>query len=151
MAVGGFVLVMQSFPIFMNNWVFLTEPRGINKTNENGEQLVSFELIWISEKWPYFRNQPFIITRVTFKFVAFISITTLALSMMKWKFHVINISASPTKSFFSASESDYKCYLNPLFSQVDLSDVSLASLAVISEWLIQFGRFYFFFFFNSTF
>lgn len=29
----------------MNNWVFLTEPRGINKTNENGEQLVSFHLL----------------------------------------------------------------------------------------------------------
>lgn len=45
MAVGACVLIMQSFPIFMNNWVFLTEPRGINKTNENGEQLVSFHLL----------------------------------------------------------------------------------------------------------
>uniref|UniRef100_A0A1I7TR66 CX domain-containing protein n=1 Tax=Caenorhabditis tropicalis TaxID=1561998 RepID=A0A1I7TR66_9PELO len=32
----------------------------------------------------------------------------------------------------TASESEYKCYLNPLFSQVDLTDISLASLAVIS-------------------
>uniref|UniRef100_A0A0K0D6A9 Transmembrane protein n=1 Tax=Angiostrongylus cantonensis TaxID=6313 RepID=A0A0K0D6A9_ANGCA len=40
-AVGAVVLVFQSFPIFMNNWVFLTEPRPINKTNENGEQMES--------------------------------------------------------------------------------------------------------------
>ncbi|RCN45070.1 hypothetical protein ANCCAN_08935 [Ancylostoma caninum] len=39
--IGAVVLVLQSFPIFMNNWVFLTEPRPINKTNENGEQMVS--------------------------------------------------------------------------------------------------------------
>ncbi|KAK6008993.1 hypothetical protein OSTOST_26109, partial [Ostertagia ostertagi] len=38
-AFGTVVLVLQSFPIFMNNWVFLTEPRPINKTNENGEQI----------------------------------------------------------------------------------------------------------------
>ncbi|KJH47129.1 hypothetical protein DICVIV_06780 [Dictyocaulus viviparus] len=40
-AVGAVVLVLQSFPICMNNWVFLTEPRPINKTNENGEQIES--------------------------------------------------------------------------------------------------------------
>ncbi|KAJ1375085.1 hypothetical protein KIN20_038323 [Parelaphostrongylus tenuis] len=40
-AVGAVVLVLQSLPIFMNNWVFLTEPRPINKTNENGEQITN--------------------------------------------------------------------------------------------------------------
>ncbi|VDK57324.1 unnamed protein product [Cylicostephanus goldi] len=39
--VGAIVLVLQSFPLFMNNWVFLTEPRPINKTNENGEQMAN--------------------------------------------------------------------------------------------------------------
>ncbi|VDO55322.1 unnamed protein product [Haemonchus placei] len=38
---GAVVLILQTFPIFMNNWVFLTEPRPINKTNENGEQIES--------------------------------------------------------------------------------------------------------------
>uniref|UniRef100_A0A8R1HTZ1 Uncharacterized protein n=1 Tax=Caenorhabditis japonica TaxID=281687 RepID=A0A8R1HTZ1_CAEJA len=32
----------------------------------------------------------------------------------------------------SKTDSEYKCYLNPLFSQMDLGDISLASLAVIS-------------------
>uniref|UniRef100_A0A1I7X8P0 CNNM transmembrane domain-containing protein n=1 Tax=Heterorhabditis bacteriophora TaxID=37862 RepID=A0A1I7X8P0_HETBA len=39
-AMGTVVLILQSFPVVMNNWVFLTEPRPINKTNENGEQMV---------------------------------------------------------------------------------------------------------------
>ncbi|KAF1748778.1 hypothetical protein GCK72_025245 [Caenorhabditis remanei] len=101
MAVGGFVLVMQTFPIFMNNWVFLTEPRGINKTNENGEQL---------ESTFHYNTGYFQICRV----------------------HINNNSGIMYDELeIPPSESEYKCYLNPLFSQVDLTDVSLASLAVI--------------------
>ncbi|TMS36537.1 hypothetical protein L596_003680 [Steinernema carpocapsae] len=37
--IGAFVIVMYTVPIFMNNWVFLTEPRLINQVDENGEQL----------------------------------------------------------------------------------------------------------------
>ncbi|CAI2355934.1 unnamed protein product [Caenorhabditis sp. 36 PRJEB53466] len=103
MAVGGFVLVMQSFPIFMNNWVFLTEPRSINKTNENGEQL---------ESTFHYNTGYFQICRV----------------------HINNNSGIMFDEMeIPPSESEYKCYLNPLLSQVDLSDISLASLAVISE------------------
>ncbi|ULT83928.1 hypothetical protein L3Y34_012906 [Caenorhabditis briggsae] len=101
MAVGGFVLVMQSFPIFMNNWVFLTEPRGINKTNENGEQL---------ESTFHYNTGYFQICRV----------------------HINNNSGIIYDEMeIPPSESEYKCYLNPLLSQVDLTDISLASLAVI--------------------
>ncbi|CCD69319.1 STarGazin (mammalian calcium channel) homolog [Caenorhabditis elegans] len=101
MAVGACVLIMQSFPIFMNNWVFLTEPRGINKTNENGEQL---------ESTFHYNTGYFQICRV----------------------HINNNSGIIYDEIeIPPSESEYKCYLNPLLSQVDLTDISLASLAVI--------------------
>ncbi|CAB3400455.1 unnamed protein product [Caenorhabditis bovis] len=99
--VGGFVLVMQTFPIFMNNWVLLTEPRPINKTTENGEQM---------ESTFHYNTGYFQICRM----------------------HINNNSGIIYDEIeIPRSESDYKCYLNPMFSQRDISDFSLASLAVI--------------------
>uniref|UniRef100_A0A1I7TR67 CX domain-containing protein n=1 Tax=Caenorhabditis tropicalis TaxID=1561998 RepID=A0A1I7TR67_9PELO len=117
MAVGGFVLVMQSFPIFMNNWVFLTEPRGINKTNENGEQL---------ESTFHYNTGYFQICRVHINNNSGIIYDELEIPRNPFQ------NNFKTMKKVTASESEYKCYLNPLFSQVDLTDISLASLAVIS-------------------
>ncbi|CAJ0609642.1 unnamed protein product [Cylicocyclus nassatus] len=99
--VGAIVLVLQSFPLFMNNWVFLTEPRPINKTNENGEQMES-----------------------TFHYnVGYFQVCRM---------HINNQSGIVYNEYeIPKSESVYKCYLNPLFSREDLTDHSVASLAVI--------------------
>ncbi|VDM54846.1 unnamed protein product [Angiostrongylus costaricensis] len=100
-AVGAVVLVLQSFPIFMNNWVFLTEPRPINKTNENGEQM---------ESTFHYNAGYFQVCRM----------------------HKNNQTGVLYSEYeVPKAESVYKCYLNPLFSREDLTDHSVASLAVI--------------------
>lgn len=38
--VGTLAAFLLLVPFFCNNWVYITEPRPINCTNENGEQLV---------------------------------------------------------------------------------------------------------------
>ncbi|WKY14150.1 hypothetical protein Q1695_000028 [Nippostrongylus brasiliensis] len=106
-AAGVVVLVLQSFPIFMNNWVFLTEPRPINKTNENGEQIES-----------------------TFHYnVGYFQVCRMYRNNQSGIFY--------NECEISKSESKYKCYLNPLLSREDLTDHSVASLAVISEFTLN--------------
>ncbi|KAE9414154.1 hypothetical protein Angca_001177 [Angiostrongylus cantonensis] len=110
-AVGAVVLVFQSFPIFMNNWVFLTEPRPINKTNENGEQM---------ESTFHYNAGYFQVCRM----------------------HKNNQTGVLYSEYeVSQAESVYKCYLNPLFSREDLTDHSVASLAVISNYATENGRY----------
>ncbi|VDP02416.1 unnamed protein product [Heligmosomoides polygyrus] len=100
-AVGTIVLVLQTVPIFMNNWVFLTEPRPINKTNENGEQI-----------------------ETTFHYnVGYFQVCRM------YKNNQSGILYNEYE--ISKAESAYKCYLNPLLSREDLTDHSVASLAVI--------------------
>ncbi|KAK5971069.1 Voltage-dependent calcium channel gamma-5 subunit [Trichostrongylus colubriformis] len=85
----------------MNNWVFLTEPRPINKTNENGEQIDAtfhYNVGYFQVCRMYKNNQSGIIYN---------------------------------EYEISKAESAYKCYFNPLLSHEDLTDQSVASLAVI--------------------
>ncbi|EPB73458.1 hypothetical protein ANCCEY_07442 [Ancylostoma ceylanicum] len=66
--IGAVVLVLQSFPIFMNNWVFLTEPRPINKTNENGEQMCLQRLKQRNIKQPHTHNQNVVEAKAKIRF-----------------------------------------------------------------------------------
>ncbi|KAF8356366.1 stg-2, partial [Pristionchus pacificus] len=99
-SIGSIVLLLQTCPVLMNNWVHLTEPRPINKTNENGEQLEAV----FDYNAGYFE---------------------VCREFLKKENDSINLED------IAKNEADYRCHLNPLFSRQDLSDFSVASLAVI--------------------
>ncbi|GMT36026.1 hypothetical protein PFISCL1PPCAC_27323, partial [Pristionchus fissidentatus] len=103
-SIGSCVLLLQTCPVLMNNWVHLTEPRPINKTNENGEPLEAV----FDYNAGYFE--------VCREFVKREGNESYAM---------INLDDIPKL------DAEYRCHLNPLFSRQDLSDFSVASLAVI--------------------
>ncbi|PAV62520.1 hypothetical protein WR25_00150 isoform A [Diploscapter pachys] len=101
--VGICVALLQTLPLFMNNWVFLTEPRPINKKNDNGEPL---------EDAFHYNTGYFQLCR----------------------HHINNHSGIVyTDEEIAPSEAAYRCHFIPFFSGEDLTDFSVASLAVITR------------------
>ncbi|KAK0396935.1 hypothetical protein QR680_001917 [Steinernema hermaphroditum] len=98
--VGAFVIIMHTVPIFMHNWVYLTEPRLINQVDENGEQL---DVIFFYDAG-YFQ--------------------------MCREFR----SNETSPAVDASSESfEYNCYWNPFLTGDDLSDISVATLAILQR------------------
>ncbi|CAJ0583881.1 unnamed protein product, partial [Mesorhabditis spiculigera] len=102
--VGGFVVFLQSLPIILNNWVYLTEPRPINKTSIEGEQ---------------------------FEAVFHYNVGYLQICRQFLPDRPPNDMFNYSMETISTAERESQCYLNPLITRVELGDdFSLASVAV---------------------
>ncbi|CAI4225666.1 unnamed protein product [Auanema sp. JU1783] len=101
MLFGFIVILSQSLPIILNDWVLLTEPREINRTSENGD---------IMETTFHYHTGYFQLCR----------------------FVVFNFTGTTyTSEELSDEDRRHQCHLNPLITQKDLGDFSVASLAII--------------------
>ncbi|CAJ0955341.1 unnamed protein product, partial [Mesorhabditis belari] len=102
--IGVIVVFLQSLPIVLNNWVYVTEPRPINKTGLEGEQqeaVFHYNIGYLQICRRFLESEP------------------------------PNHNFNYTYDMIPQKERDYQCHLNPLITREELGDeFSLASLAI---------------------
>ncbi|VDM36995.1 unnamed protein product [Toxocara canis] len=98
--IGIVVACLHSIPLLTNSWVYLTEPRPFNKTNENGEFL---ETVF------HYRAGYFQMCREHISNV---------------------YDTDDIALYLSRKESELQCQWNPIFTGEDLTEFSSATLAI---------------------
>nr|CDQ00559.1 BMA-STG-2, isoform d [Brugia malayi] len=98
---GLFVSALQSIPLATNGWVYVTEPRPYNKTNENGDLMDTIFLY----------NAGYFV-------------------MCREHKGEDSATAEDVQSYLSSEEAAYQCYWNPVLTGKDLTEFSSATLAI---------------------
>ncbi|VDM98493.1 unnamed protein product [Thelazia callipaeda] len=98
---GVFVSALQSIPLATNGWVYVTEPRAYNKTNENGDLMDTVFL---------YSAGYFVMCR-EFKGEE-------------------TVAGEDVRMYLSSEETAYQCYWNPILTGEDLTEFSSATLAI---------------------
>ncbi|VDK64030.1 unnamed protein product [Onchocerca ochengi] len=98
---GLFVSALQSIPLATNGWVYITEPRPYNKTNENGDMMDTIFL---------YNAGYFVMCR-------------------EYKGEE-GAAAEDFRSYLPSEEAAYQCYWNPILTGKDLTEFSSATLAI---------------------
>uniref|UniRef100_A0A914V025 Uncharacterized protein n=1 Tax=Plectus sambesii TaxID=2011161 RepID=A0A914V025_9BILA len=103
-SLGVIVIVMQTLPIFTDQWVLTTEPRPINRTDENDVQL----------------DTTFQFNAGYFQFCRFCQVNETGLS-------------AEDLAYFNQPEFKYRCYWNPILTGEDMTEVSIATVAILQR------------------